>query len=129
MGWSIKMKKVKGETKYKIHSSISGQDFTKKWQSRDEIIKFFFWHGFRDFLEKFSERAETFPNGWREKGMTMIKSDEHPTRGDFLSKAIDMHGRSDEDWEEWMKENLDKFGIAMEVTEGEYGFSNKKESE
>lgn len=53
MGWNISTKEVKGETKYKIWSTVVDAYLTRKWLTRDEVIQFLFWDRFREFMRLF----------------------------------------------------------------------------
>ena len=77
MGWSIKTQNTGKETQYRILSSIV-DDYICEWMSKKELINWFFWHRFREFMEEFMKDATTFPSGWTVDGKRIF--DEKATK-------------------------------------------------
>lgn len=66
MGWLIDIKETKKGTKYRLWST-NVDSWISKWSTREEMLKFLFWHRFEQFMEDFTKDAMTFPDGYTEK--------------------------------------------------------------
>ncbi len=120
MGWKLSIKETKQGTKYKIWSTIVDAYINDKWLNREEMMKFFFWHRFRDFASKFIEDTMTFPNGYIEKGQQgrifdEVKSDEYYK---FMSNY------NDEQFYGKFIEEIDRLGIKISVSDNKWKIEN-----
>lgn len=126
MGWNISTKEIKGETKYKIWSTIVDSNITPKWLSRDEVIKFLFWDRLREFMTDFMKDSMTFPSGWRAKdgSLCLIPNEQRDAFYEFQKKSI----QDDDLFLGKVSEELKKHGISINIDDGTYNFTTKNES-
>jgi hypothetical protein len=118
MGWQITIKEIKGESRYKIWSTITDSYITPKWLNRDEVITFIFWEELRRFFERFMKDAMTFPNDWTKKDGSRIFISE--TKNNFINLML---GSDDMFYLELYK-TLDKFGLSVDIHDGKYFIGN-----
>lgn len=124
MGWNITTKEVKGQTKYKIWSTITDSYITPKWLTKDEVIKFLFWARFREFMNLFIKDSMEFPHGWRGKdgSLYLIPNERRDAFYEFQKKAI----QDDDVFFGKVSEELKKYGISISIDDNTYNFTTKK---
>lgn len=133
MGWSLKIQETKKHGKrYKFWTSVADGWINDKWLTRDEMIKFMFWHRFEKMRDEFISDAMTFPNGWSEKDEGRIPIDEELSDAfyDWQRSTFKLRG---DDYPEAIyakfSEMLDKYGVNVSVHDGEYNFNNTENKE
>ena len=62
MGWKIKIKKEK----FRIWSTVV-DDYITEYITKDELIRFLFWHRFETLMQNMLEDIICFPNNWTDK--------------------------------------------------------------
>jgi len=125
MGWSLSIKEIKKEQKYKIWSSISDSYITKKWLNRKELIQFLFWYKFNDFMENFVKDAMTFPNKWSMKNLTKferINNDLGEDWYDLQSKSLKDHKIMGDKF----IDELSKYDIKLDISDKNFCINNTK---
>jgi hypothetical protein len=127
MGWEISMKEYKAETKYKIWSTVTDSYITPKWLTKDEVIKFMFWHKLDRFMADFVETAVTFPNDWYIKELDRRMYEEVNTKkySDLLKESI--HNR--ETFPREFIKILKDLNIELSVKDGRYFINTKKDEQ
>lgn len=128
MGWLIKKRETKKSgTQYKIWSTISDSYITKKWHSREEILKFLFWNNFRNFVEKFLEESVKFPGNYFEKDTHRrfeVEDEVSDYWHEFIMSTFGKNGT--EILVNKFKEEISKIGISLEISDEDYKISNLK---
>jgi hypothetical protein len=115
MGWSLKIKEKKNkETLYRFWSKSSDEWLTE-WSTREEIMKFLFWHKFDRFIDDFIREAICFPDGWCEKGsMKYINGDENKLE-EYYRLAINRYKKDPDILIESFKEITKALNIKIEI--------------
>jgi len=127
MGWEISMKEYKAETKYKIWSTVTDSYITPKWLTKEEVIKFMFWHKLDRFMADFVETAMTFPNDWyiRELDRRMYEEVNAKKFHEILEASI--HDR--EKFPREFIKILKDLNIELSVKDGRYFINTKKDEQ
>lgn len=131
MGWSLETKEEKGVTKYRIWTSNSDSWITE-WSTKEEIIKFLFWHRFYEFVDSFIKDDMTFPHHWGVKGENtiMVRKEEAEAYFKLMSDAHD----SEDEYETTKLKKFTEimkahgFELKMEDKRG-YGFDSKEDTD
>jgi len=125
MGWEISMKEYKAETKYKIWSTVTDSYITPKWLTKEEVIKFMFWHKLDRFMADFVETAMTFPNDWyiRELDRRMYEEVNAKKFHEILEASI----RDREKFPKEFIKILKDLNIELSVKDGRYFINTKKD--
>lgn len=119
MGWRLEKRETKKHgVQYKIWTTISDGWITKDWMSREEILKFLFWHKMRDAFESFMDEVYTFPDSWYDNNGNIVE--DRPSARDewyeFQRKSI---GNPEFFYNTLFKE-LDKLGINVDINDGKF---------
>ena len=123
MSWNIETKKDGDITKYRIWSTIVDEHITPEWLTRDEIIKFLFWHRFREFMEKHIEDSVTFPNKWSDRSGNISFNEKRASLyPGTMYKAFD----DDEYFTKVFCSEMKRLGIELSVSDGTNGFDSKE---
>ena len=121
MGWNVETKNINGENKYKIWTTVSDKFITKDWLSKDEILKFLFWHRFEKFVDSFLEDAIQFPNEWcNKKGERYMDDEKSEEYFEFRKKTI----KDDDLFYNRFIEEINKLGIKLSINDGESEINN-----
>lgn len=127
MGWLVKKRETKKNgVQYKIWTTISDSWITEKWMSKEEIVKFFFWYRFDEFVRKFLEDSMTFPNGYTEKDSyqrILIDEKSQDEWFDFIRKTFNEEDGNEIKFKKFIEE-LNKIGITLDVFDEKYKISN-----
>jgi hypothetical protein len=122
MGWSIKTQKSGEETQYRILSSIV-DDYICEWMTKDELIQWFFWRRFQEFMEAFLKDAITFPSGWTVDGKRIFDEKSEDAYLSMLKNKYD----DNEFLSNKFAEELKKMGISLSLSDGKYGFDTEED--